>query len=429
MTPEPFSLRAYRAATSLMRPVADAILDRRLKAGKEDPDRIGERRGVPGRPRPDGPLLWIHGASVGESLSVLPLIERLRVLRPEAGILVTTGTVTSARLMAERLPPGAFHQYAPIDHPAFVGAFLDAWRPDAGLFVESELWPGLIGAAQARQVPLALVNGRMSPGAFHAWRKRPAVARALLSAFDVILGQDRANASRFAELSGREVRSFGNLKQAAPPLPADASKLHKLTEAVGGRPCWLAASTHPGEEEEVIDAHKRLSATMPDLLTIIAPRHPERGGSVDALVRGAGLSASRRSRSDLPGPEDAIYIADTLGELGLFYRICNVAFIGGSLIAVGGHNPLEPARLGCAILTGPKIFNFEETYAAMRGAGGSALVRNARDLSASLARLMNDPMTQNQMAQAAQEWSDGAASAVLDDITGALAPVLDRVPC
>ena len=426
---DPLSLRAYRAATTFMRPVADVILERRLRAGKEDAGRIAERRGVPGHARPDGPLLWIHGASVGESLSVLPLIEALMARHPHASVLVTTGTVTSARLMAERLPPRAFHQYAPLDHPAFVGAFLDAWRPDAGLFVESELWPGLIGAVRERGVPMALVNGRMSPTAFAAWRKRRSAARALLSAFSVILAQDEGNAARLSELSGRPVSSFGNLKQAAPPLVADASRLHRLSTAVDGRPVWLAASTHSGEEEAVLDAHARTAKRIGGLLTVIAPRHPERGGSVEALVRAAGLSVSRRSRGDLPDPDDAVYVADTLGELGLLYRVCNVAFIGGSLVPTGGHNPLEPARLGCAILTGPHIFNFAETYAAMRTAGGSALVRNARDLSASLERLLLDPMTQNQMAQAAQDWSDEAASVVLNEITGALSPVLARSSC
>lgn len=424
MTGRPFSLRAYGAVTGSLRPVADAILARRLKAGKEDPERIEERRGVAGAPRPEGRLLWLHGASVGESLSILPLIGALSARMPSLSFLVTTGTRTSAQLMADRLPAAAIHQYAPIDQPAYVERFLDHWRPDAGLFVESELWPSLIGAAQARGVPLGLVNGRMSPRSADGWRRRPKAARALLDAFSVILAQDGANQDRFSALAGRPARLTGNLKHAAPPLPVDASALHRLAEAVAGRPVWLASSTHEGEEEDVVAAHRQVAAALPGLLTMIAPRHPERGDAVEAIIRGAGLSVARRSKGDLPGSDDEVYLADTLGELGLFYRLSDVSFIGGSLSETGGHNPLEPARLGCAIVTGPHLFNFEEIYAGMRRAGGSALVRNGRDLAASLLRLLSDPMTREGMAESAQAWSEEAAAAVLADVLDAIEPLV-----
>ena len=421
---EPLSLAAYRVATGAMRPVADAILTRRLRAGKEDPGRIEERRGVASLPRPEGRLVWLHGASVGESLSVLPLLDRLRTDEPDARFLVTTGTVTSAQLMAERLPRGAVHQYAPVDQPSYVARFLDHWRPDAALFVESELWPSLISQTQARGAAMALVNGRISPRSFEGWRRRPAAARSLLDAFTVILAQDRGNAERLSALSGREALLAGNLKHAAPPLPADASALHNLSEAVSGRPCWLAASTHAGEEQAVLDAHAQVSRDVPGVLTVLAPRHPQRGDDVAQMIGAAGLRYARRSAGDLPSPEDDVYLADTLGELGLFYRLADIAFVGGSLSGTGGHNPLEPARLGCAIVTGPDLFNFAEVYEGMRAAGGCALVRNGRDLSASLLRLLRDAQTREEMAGRASSWADEAARAVLDEVTAALHPVL-----
>ena len=420
----PLSLRAYGAATGALRPLADALLQRRLRAGKEDPDRIGERKGIAGRPRPEGPLVWLHGASVGESLSILPLIDALAARFPAWSFLVTTGTVTSAGLMGERLPPRALHQYAPVDQPTYVARFLDHWRPDAALFVESELWPGLIGATRARGVPMALVNGRMSPRSFEGWKRRPGAARALLDAFCVLTAQDEANAERLRALSGRTVHLAGNLKHAAPALPVNASDLHRFSEAVSGRPAWLAASTHPGEEEAVLSAHKQNQTALPGLLTLLAPRHPARGDAVAALIEATGLPYGRRSAGDLPEAHHAVYLADSLGELGMFYRLADVAFIGGSLSETGGHNPLEAARLGCAIVTGPHLFNFSDIYRDMRQAGGSALVRNDRDLAASLTRLLRDARTRDELSRAARDWAEGAARSVLEDVIAVLSPVL-----
>lgn len=420
---EPFGLRLYRAATRAAGPLARLTLTRRLRAGKEDPARIGERRGVAGRPRPEGTLIWIHGASVGESLSVLPLVSRLKHLRPDFSFLVTTGTVTSARLMAERLPEGAVHQYAPLDHPAYVDAFLDHWRPQAALFVESEFWPNLILAARRRVGMMALINGRVSPQSFEEWSRKPRTIRYVLSAFDLLLAQDHQNAERLRALSGADVATFGNLKNAAPPLPGAEAELEALRASVGGRPVWLAASTHPGEEEAVLAAHRTLSASFPRLLTLLAPRHPERGEEVAALAARADLKARRRALRQEIAADTDIYVADTLGELGLFYRLSDVSFVGGSMTPKGGHNPLEPARLGGAILHGPYIFNFAETYGEMRAAGGAALVRNDRELATAVRRLIGDDKTRLAMAAAAQRAAEASAERVLADISGA---VLER---
>ncbi|MEM6413652.1 MAG: 3-deoxy-D-manno-octulosonic acid transferase [Pseudomonadota bacterium] len=413
----PTGLKAYQTLSRAAAPIAKLALQQRLKRGKEDPDRIGERRGLASQDRPDGELIWIHGASVGESLSVLPLIERISLRRPEINILVTTGTVTSAQLMKERLPEGVIHQFIPIDHPAFVAQFLHHWRPTAALFVESEFWPNLILAAREHVDFMAIINGRVSPKSFQSWSQRPHTIRFLLSAFDLIIAQDQQNQDRLTALSGQAAKTFGNLKNAAPPLPADAEEVQSTKASLNGRPVWLAASTHEGEEELIIDTHRRLVQEIPDLLTILAPRHPNRGHHAMDLLRAANLKGQQRSKKRGFDPSTDIYIADTLGELGLLYRLSTVAFVGGSLIKKGGHNPLEPARLGCAILHGPHIFNFVETYADMRKKGGAALVRNERDLATSVGRLLKDEKTRSTIADVSRSTAEASAERTLNLIS------------
>ena len=319
--------------------------------------------------------------------------------------------------MAERLPKGAFHQYIPIDHPRFVRRFLDHWRPQTALFVESEFWPNLILAARERVDFMALVNGRISPQSYEDWKKRQSAIRHILSAFDVMVAQDKQNAERLTTLSGRHVETYGNLKNAAPPLPGSARDLDALRAETQGRAVWLAASTHPGEEEAVFSAHHTLKAIFPNLLTIVAPRHPARGEEVAALARGQGYAVRRRSKGEAIDAGTDVYVADTLGELGLFYRLSDIAFVGGGLTQKGGHNPLEPARLGGAILHGPYTFNFVETYGEMRAAGGSALVRNDRELATAVRRLLSDDKTRKAMADAAQRAAEASAERVLADVS------------
>lgn len=417
---EPLGLRLYRAISRAAGPIARLALKARLQTGKEDAERMGERMGRATLMRPAGPLIWIHGASVGESLSVLPLVERLSQKRPDAHFLVTTGTVTSAKLMAERLPNRATHQFIPLDHPAFVDAFLNHWKPDAAFFFESEFWPNLILKARRSVKMLALVNGRISPKSFERWTKRRQSIRYLLSSFDLIMAQDEQNADRLRQLSDREVLAFGNLKNAAAPLPCQAADIDRLRRAIGNRPIWLAASTHPGEEETVFDAHNLLKREFPDVLTLLAPRHPERGGELFDLAKNKGLNAQRRSIDKVPHPETSVYIADTLGELGLFYRLSAVSFVGGGLTNKGGHNPLEPARLGSAVLHGPNIFNFVETYGEMRSAGGAALVRNERELATAVRRLLADEKTRHAMSDVARKAAEVSAERVLNEISSAL---------
>jgi len=319
--------------------------------------------------------------------------------------------------MKKRLPDDTVHQFIPLDHPEYVASFLNYWRPQAAIFVESEFWPNLILEARKAVKFMALVNGRVSPKSYDDWIKKPQTIHYVLSAFDLIVAQDRKNAERLNSLSNRDVPTFGNLKNAAALLPADSENLQTLRSQVGGRPNWLAASTHPGEEEAVIATHRSIKSSHPSILTVLAPRHPERGSEVKNLIETAGFKAALRSENATITPDTNFYIADTLGELGLFYRLSEISFVGGSLTDKGGHNPLEPARIGGAILHGPHTFNFVETYEDMRAAGGTALVRNDRELSGALMRLLADEKTRHAMAHAAQTAAESHAERVLQEIS------------
>ena len=308
--------------------------------------------------------------------------------------------------------------------PDYVQAFLNHWKPDAALFVESEFWPNLILAARQHAKFMALVNGRISPRSFEDWKRQPNAIKFILSSFDLIIAQDPQNAERLSILSGRSVETFGNLKYAAPALPGDDAALDKLQAEIGERRRWLAASTHPGEEEPVLKAAKILKGDFPDLLTVVTPRHPGRGEEVAALCREYGLSCALRSKSDPIEPHTDVYITDTLGELGVFYRLCNVSFVGGSLVDKGGHNPLEPARLGAAILHGPHVFNFEDTYRDMRRTGGAALTRNEREIASAITRLFADAKTRSAMTEAARQAAEDGAERILHDVCAQIEPVL-----
>jgi 3-deoxy-D-manno-octulosonic-acid transferase len=395
----PAALRAYRLFSTAMTPLTPLFLARRQRLGKEHGLRLGERRGVSAKGRPHGPLVWLHGASVGELISVLPLIERIHAR--EVNLLVTSGTVTSGGLAEQRLPREVIHQFVPIDVPYFVRRFLDHWEPDLALFVESELWPNIMIETSRRAVPMILINGRLSANSFRRWQHAPATIGDLLRRLDLCLARTPADAERLSELGARHVVTTGDLKLDGPAPPADRDKLAALQRAVAGRTLIAAASTHEGEEAAMVDAHLKLRANFPNLLTVIAPRHPERGESVAELARAAGLAARLRSRGELPDATTEIYIADTVGELGLIYRLAPIVFIGGSLIKHGGQNPIEPAKLGATILHGPHVANFAEIYAALDEAHGAELIVDATKLTAGLAAMMAQPDVRAGVADAA----------------------------
>jgi 3-deoxy-D-manno-octulosonic-acid transferase len=421
------ALRLYRGLTTLLGPLVILYLLRRMARGKEDRARFTERRGNAGRARPEGPLVWVHAASIGEAVSMLALIDEIVAMHPPLSVLVTTGTVTSARLLATRLPEGrAFHQYVPVDRPAYVRRFLDHWRPDLALWVESELWPNLVTATQARSIPLLLVNGRMSQRSFARWQRWPGIINPVIGAFDLCLAQDAVQAERLRQLGARRALSVGNLKSAAGPLPVSEAELAKLAAQAAGRPLWLAASTHEGEEAVAAEVHRRLKARWPDLLTIIVPRHPARATAIATLLRQRELRVARRSAAETIDAAVDIYLGDTLGELGLFYRLAGIAFIGGSMVPSGGHNPLEAALLDCAILHGPDMSNCAAIARDLATAGAALTVRDAEEFAAALARLLADPA---ERARHAAAGLDVAADnrAVLDAVMERIAPWLERL--
>jgi 3-deoxy-D-manno-octulosonic-acid transferase len=406
----PLALRAYRFASRAATPLTPWLLAERLDRGREHPTRLAERRGEADLPRPPGPLVWVHGASVGEMLAVVPLIERIKAR--DISVLVTTGTVTSAALADQRLPTGVLHQFVPLDTPKFVNRFLDHWRPDMALFVESDLWPNLILASSERKIPLIIVNGRVSERSFDRWRLAPGVIAALLDRFDLCLAQSPDNAQRFSQLGARRVTSTGNLKLDVPAPPADIPTLNRFKALIGLRDVVAAASTHPGEETAIIAAHRRLRVKVPALLTVIAPRHPARGESIAEIGKVAGLSVALRSRGELPRRDVDVYIADTMGELGLVYRIAPIVFMGGSLATHGGQNPIEAIRLGAAVLHGPCVWNFAEIYSTLDKAHGAELVLDEEALTARLAAWLGDPAARAAVVAAATETMDKLGGAL-----------------
>lgn len=389
----------YHGFSRLAAPAIDIWLAHRRRQGKEDKLRFAERLGHPGRARPDGRLAWAHAASVGESLAVLPLAERLNAAG--LNVLITSGTVTSARVLEKRLPAGMMHQYVPIDRPGPVRRFLDHWRPDMAIWVESELWPNLVLAAAARAIPMVMVNARMSERSARRWRHMPRLIAPLLGAFSACLAQSEADGKRLQALGARSVTLAGNIKYDAAPLPVDETALDKLRRDIGERPHWLAASTHPGDEAAAAEAHRALAGTIPGLLTLIAPRHPERTTEFAEMLRARGHAVATRSTGDAIGADTDIYVADTLGEMGLLYRLAGTVFIAGSLASHGGHNPVEAALLKNALLAGPDMRNFDDACRALETVGALGRIERADALAGALEPLLRDPELCRTQAHAA----------------------------
>lgn len=417
-------LTAYRWATRAVGPLVPYLLSKRLKRGKEDEARLDERRGIAGRPRPDGPLIWIHAASVGESLSVLSLIDHLLSRRADLHVLVTTGTVTSAHLMAERLPPRAFHQYVPLDHPDYCARFLSHWSPDLAVWVESEFWPNLITTSDKRGIPLALINARITQKSFEGWQRFPKTIGDLVSRFSAVFAQDEASARRLTALGVAQVTTPGNLKHDAAPLTAKQTEVEAMRRTIGARPTWLATNTHEGEEAIAADVHKALTHVHGGFLTFIVPRHPARGDAIAKELRARGITVTQRSKGESLNAATQIYLGDTLGELGLFYRLTDIVFIGGTMSALGGHNPFEPARLRSALIAGPSDFNFSEAFARFTAANALSRISNADELAATVSLLLNDERERKRRADAAEAVvsASGQATQITCDALLALLP-------
>ena len=369
--------RLYRGLARAATPLAYWVVARKLRRHDVKAERLHERLGNASLPRPDGQLIWFHAASVGESLSILTLITRMGQRLPDAEFLITSGTATAADLIARRLPPRTRHQFAPLDAPGPVGRFYDHWRPSAGIFVESELWPVTLSQGRARTVPLALLNARLSAKSVEAWVKASETATYVLDQFDLILTQNQKTAENLLSMGAdpERVKAGSNLKATSAPLPIDAETLEQIQQDLNGRPVWVASSTHPGEEDIVLDAHQTLLRDHPALCLLLVPRHPERGDEVADLVRDRNLSCARRTADERINSDTRIYMADTLGETGTWYALTPLVFLGGSLLPIGGHNPFEPAQAGAAVITGPHVTNFAETYAPLFASGGAIEVR------------------------------------------------------
>lgn len=416
----PFSLRAYRALSALASPALPLLLRRRLAQGKEDAGRLNERLGRPATPRPPGRLVWIHAASVGEMMTILPLVARLDAEGITA--LVTTGTLTSAQLAAERLPPGSIHQFVPMDGPGAAKRFLDHWKPDLAIVCESEIWPNLIMETRSRGIPMGWVNARMSARSFARWQGMPSAARALLGGLAFCFAQSAADAERFSAL-GAPAEMAGNMKFDVPPLPLDEGDLDTLRQRIDNRPVLLAASTHPGEEMMVLEASAIIRDQVAELLTILVPRHPERGAEIADMAARGGMRSLLRSAGQQPDDMTTVYIADTLGELGLFYALARVVFVGGTFVPVGGHNPIEPAKFGVPILHGPLFSNFTEIYTELDEKGAALRVEDAVGLGRAASRLMRDAEAREALGQQARACV-AAHEGVLDRCWAAIMPLL-----
>ena len=402
----PFLYRAWVLASMVLAPFAARSTMRKLQAQGVTAERSCEKLGHATQPRPSaGPLVWLHAASVGESQSVLALITRMGQILPTAHFLITSGTATSAKLVAQRLPPRTVHQFAPLDAPRPVKRFLNHWQPDAAIFVESELWPQMLRRTHATGARMALVNARMSEKTVAFWAEWPQAARYIFDVFALILTQNDAMAQNMIRMNApaERVARGVNLKSMSGPLPVDASALQEVRTTLADRPIWVASSTHEGEESAVLSAHRQLLKRFPGLCLILAPRHPERGDIVEQLIASDGLSYRRRSRGEAPGGQ--VYLADTMGELGLWYEMAEIVFLGGSLLPIGGHNPFEVAQAGAAVLTGNHVAAFAETYALLETEGAARIIADGDDLAARVAVLLTDPDELAAMTSAAQRFT------------------------
>jgi 3-deoxy-D-manno-octulosonic-acid transferase len=419
----PLILRLYNLATAALAMAMPLWLRRRVASGKESPTRWRERYGETTLSHPGRPLIWCHAASVGETASIMPLI---KVLAAQGhAVVLTTGTVSSEQLVRDQLPLGVVHQFAPLDYHPWLSRFLDHWRPHLALRVDSELWPNTILMLRERGIPIIQINARISQAAAGRWSKAPAFAQALFSCFDLVLAQSEDDRARYAKCGAPQTAARGNLKLAQPALPYDSHELATLKEALGGRPVWLAASIHPGEDEVVGAAHRDVKNQQPNTLLVVVPRHPARAAEMATTLQNLGFTVAQRSTGQPIKPGVDIYLADTMGELGLFYRLAPVVFIGKTFTVGGGQNPVEAVQLGCALVWGPDMSNFTEIAADLCAQGAALAVAAPEKLGETISDLLADGPRVSKMAAAGQSYVDassGALARVLDD----LAPYLTR---
>lgn len=429
-------LSAYQMVTSLLAPLLPFWLNKRVKQSKEDPQRLSERHGQSSYDRPSGKVIWMHAASVGESQMMMPIVNRLLDEHPGHHIVFTTGTCTAADLMVQRLPANALHQYAPADYRKAVIKFLNHWKPNLILFAESEIWPNMILESKKRGIPLALLNARMSQKSIASWGKKPKSAQQIFQSFDKIIAADTPTANGLTWLAGKphqEIECAGNLKDAAPALPFDTTQLKQFKKAVRGRKIWCAASTHEGEEDAIIKAHIDIRKTHKNALLILVPRHPERTAKIETIIAKNGLDhICYDGKEDFEtnpfkiSAKTHIVIINAIGLMGLVYRLAPISFIGGSLRpSLSGHNPLEPARLGSAIIAGQYISSFADAYMALLTYNGAKRILHENELSQTVTHLLSHEDERQKLALAAQNYAQGR-DAVLDYVWAELTPLLEK---
>ncbi|WP_339343849.1 lipid IV(A) 3-deoxy-D-manno-octulosonic acid transferase [uncultured Alcanivorax sp.] len=364
--------------------------------------------------------LWVHAVSVGETLAAAPLIERLLADYPDVPLLVTTTTPTGSERVQALFGDRVTHVYCPWELPTALTRFMRAFDPQLVIVLETELWPNLCAAVKRHGAKLMLMNGRLSEKSYRGYGKLPRLIRPMMARFDALAVQTQVEAERYMALGAwpERVYPIGSVKFDMTLDTAVKQAASQLRVSFGDRPVWIAASTHPGEDAPVLAAHKTLRAQKPDALLILVPRHPERFDGVADQVREAGLSVARRSQQE-PAADAAVYLADTMGELLMLFGACDVAFVGGSLVPVGGHNLLEPAAWEKPVLTGPHLHNFTAIAQLLDEAGGLSVVDSGEALGDKLQALMSDP---DQCARQGQ-----AAAAVVEANRGALEKGLELI--
>lgn len=420
---KPTSLKLYFHLARLLEPMNRHLLDYRVKRGKEIASRLDERRGISNVTPPHGHTIWIHAASVGEAASILPLAHRMLNEKIVKYILITTGTVTSAKLIEARAEPGIIHQFSPLDIPIYIDRFLAKWQPKLAIFVESELWPNMLCGLKDAKIPTLLINGRLSSASAKRWKRFPTTIKYLLNSFALCIAQTEQDGARLKDLGADHMTISGNLKYDSPPPPTNLLELTKLKTVLNRRPVWTAISTHPGEDELVADANEIAARKIPGLLSIIVPRHPERGAQITQMLRDRGLSVVRRSENALPDGNNDIYVADTLGEVGLFCSLSPLVFVGGSLVPHGGQNPIEPIKLGAAIIHGPHVHNFAEIYEMLARYEAASTVSDSIELANTLIQLMQSNERRSEMVALSKKLISGLTGA-LDRTMASIAPYL-----
>ncbi len=410
-------------SSRLLAPLVNLRMRKRIEPEDEDPVRFGERQGYPSRPRPPGHLIWIHAAGESEAVSALTLIEGIRRADEAVSVLLTSETAAASRLIGQRISKRVVHQYLPYDQASAIDNFLDHWHPDAAIWVESGFWPNLVRATRALGVPMLLINARISENSFRGWRRAPKLIRSMLGCFDLCVAQSLPDVGRLATLGAGNAACVGNLKAAAPPLPADERMLERLGRSIGRRPVWLAAGIDPGEEGAIVKAHTHAREDFPDLLTILAPHEGGRGEAVSEYLRRQRLTVARRSGLEPVRSETEVYVADSLGEMGIFYRLAPIVFVGGSLVDRGGRNPLEAACLECALLCGPHMDNHADVVRELVQADAAVQVENPAALCEALTAMLGDP---GRVARRAMAGSDHVARSqgVLDDLVEEISPYI-----